>query len=369
MHQLLLVSDQPMPNFLPLLSEELKPHAVTLAVSPQMQRKADALKSEVGALGIRTEDDLLLADPSDIAAIENSVCNWLDAHAGEDVALNLTGGTKPMSIAAQEAFRMAGKPAFYVDIRTDRASFVDPGHDPIALSRQPTLGQFFRINGTAVDSREQALSLPNPKWATLAETFAGDIAHWQKPLGCLARLATEAEQERRLECGRPREADGVERWDELLVELYGNELTRTNDGRLAFRSSDARRFCQGQWFEHLVFSRLRSRSFGPNRLWRNVKLTGTGDETNELDVAALYRNTLFIVECKARNMTQDGVVDNAVYKLAELAHRSGLRAKGILASARPVRDADKRRANAYGIAVFDNPATLDAQFRRLFPDV
>jgi hypothetical protein len=332
-----------------------------------MRPKADALRAEFAALGIPVGDDIPIGDPSDIAAITSSFVAWIDAHAGEDIVLNLTGGTKPMSIAAQEAFRMAGKPAFYVDIRTDRASFIEPGRAPVPLVNQPTLGQFFRINGTSVESHETSVALSNAKWSTLAETFAADIVRWQAPLGYLSKLASEAEQDGRLECGRPREADTVDRWDELLEELYGNELTRSLDGKLAFRSSDARAFCQGIWFEHLVFSRLRARPFDGKRLWRNVKLLGAGDESNELDVAALYRNTLYIVECKARNMTRDGVVDAAVYKLAELARRSGLRAKGFLASARPVRDADKRRAAAYDIEVFDNPAMLDAQFRRLFP--
>ena len=368
MHQLLLVSDQPMPNFLPLLSEELRPDSVTLAVSPQMSAKAEALRQEIISLGIGVHDNLPVASPSDIPAIQAAIIGWIDAHADEDIALNLTGGTKPMSIAAQEAFRMAGKPAFYVDIRTDRASFLENARAPVSLTHQPTLGQFFRINGTRMTSYETGIFLPNDKWATLAETFASDIRRWQKALGYLQRLASEAERDGRLECGRPAEADTIEEWDNLLDELYGNELTRTPDRSLSFRSSDARAFCQGVWFEHLVFSRLRNRPFGNNRLWRNVLITGAGGESNELDIVALYGNTLHIVECKARNMTQEGVVDAAVYKLAELTRSSGLRAKGILASARHVRDADKRRAKAYGIDILDNPILLDEQFRRMFPD-
>lgn len=367
MHHLLLVSDQPMPNFLPVLEPTLRPDRVTLAVSKPMRPKADALRAVFGSMGIPVDNDISIDDPSEIAAIQAVLIDWLDAHADQDIALNLTGGTKPMSIAAQEAFRMAGKPAFYVDIRTDRATFIERDRPPVPLVNQPTLGQFFQINGTSVESYETSVALPNAKWSTLAETFAADIARWQVPLGYLSKLAAEAEQDGCLECGRPREADSVARWDDLLVELYGNELTRSLDGKLSFRSSDARAFCQGIWFEHLVFSRLRARPFDGKRLWRNVKLLGAGDESNELDVAALYRNTLYIVECKARNMTRDGVVDAAVYKLAELTRRSGLRAKGILASARPVRDADKRRAKAYGIEVIDEPAMLGAKFRTLFP--
>ena len=43
-HQLLLVSAQPMPNFLPILNSELKPEAVTLVVSAKMKDRAAWLK-------------------------------------------------------------------------------------------------------------------------------------------------------------------------------------------------------------------------------------------------------------------------------------------------------------------------------------
>ena len=365
MHHLCLVSDQPMPNFLPVLSEELKPGSVTLAVSPQKERQADALRREFESLNIDVRDNLAIADANDIAGIEKTIVDWLDHHEGEDVVLNLTGGTKPMAIAAQEAFRMADKPAFYVDIASDKALFLDVGRPPVQLSNQPTLGQFFRINGTTVASREETMEIPNRRWRELCVTLAGDIKRWAPSLALLNKCAMECEQDDVLNHARPQEASWTPCWDKLVTELYGNELVRGNGPELQFKSEEARAFCGGVWLEHYTFETIR-RVIPEcrNRAWRNIRIERDGAE-NELDAAFLSGNTLYIVECKTRNMRRVGVADNAIYKLAILSLRSGLRAKGVLVSANEVRPADKERAKALGIKVFDNLTCLEDSFRVL----
>ena len=45
MNHVLLVSAQPMPNFLPILDAALKPDSVTLVVSAQMKDRAEWLKN------------------------------------------------------------------------------------------------------------------------------------------------------------------------------------------------------------------------------------------------------------------------------------------------------------------------------------
>ena len=56
MNHVLLVSDQAMPNFLPVLNKELKPTTVTLAVSSKMQHRAQWLKNEIEKLSYANED-------------------------------------------------------------------------------------------------------------------------------------------------------------------------------------------------------------------------------------------------------------------------------------------------------------------------
>ncbi len=116
---LCLVSDQPVLNLLPALDPTLRPERVVLAVSSEMRSQARRLEVALKRHGIPTEL-LPLENAFDLPDLSNRFIDFLAAHEGIDLALNVTGGTKPMAIAAQEAFRMAGKPVFYVSVQSDR---------------------------------------------------------------------------------------------------------------------------------------------------------------------------------------------------------------------------------------------------------
>ena len=121
-HQLLLVSAQPMPNFLPILNSELKPEVVTLVVSDKMKDRAGWLKKEIAKHQVAVLPDIEIGNAeTDIAAIQDTLMKWADERPDlmDESVLNATGGTKPMAIAAQEVFRMANRPVFYVDVATD----------------------------------------------------------------------------------------------------------------------------------------------------------------------------------------------------------------------------------------------------------
>jgi hypothetical protein len=64
-------------------------------------------------------------------------------------------------------------------------------------------------------------------------------------------------------------------------------------------------------------------------------------------------------------MKREGIADAAVYKLAQLSSKIGLRAKGILISALSVRSADKERARAYGVEIIDWLPSLENEFKRI----
>ena len=117
---LCLVSAQATPNLLPLLDEAWRPHRVVLACSAQMKDAAIALRAVIQTKGGGMTVDLLdLPNAYDYAALSDAFLNYLAEHADEDIALNVTGGTKPMAVAAQEVFRSAGKPVFYVNVEND----------------------------------------------------------------------------------------------------------------------------------------------------------------------------------------------------------------------------------------------------------
>lgn len=98
MNQVLLVSAQAMPNFLPVLNAELRPKTVTLAVSDQMRARAEWLKAQIRQQQVEVLPDIALGgDVSDIPAIQDCLMTW----AGEnprlmsESVLNVTVGACP----------------------------------------------------------------------------------------------------------------------------------------------------------------------------------------------------------------------------------------------------------------------------------
>ena len=153
MNHVLLVSDQAMPNFLPVLNKDLKPKSVTLAVSSKMQRRAQWLKNEIEKHQVQILPDIELGENvADVNIVQSVFMKWVDDNKElfENSVLNVTGGTKPMAIAAQETFRMGGRPVVYVDRASDWVSWLGEEGKNLFLSNQPTLSQFFGLNGIEI---------------------------------------------------------------------------------------------------------------------------------------------------------------------------------------------------------------------------
>lgn len=108
-----LVSQQATPNFIPALDSRTRPEEVILVVSPHMRKQAGWLGEAFRARGIRVSE-YPIGDPWDIAGIQESLLQLVLERADPRLALNVTGGTKPMAIAAQQVFDSEKLQIFYV---------------------------------------------------------------------------------------------------------------------------------------------------------------------------------------------------------------------------------------------------------------
>jgi len=373
MNQVLLVSDQPMPNFLPVLNSAMKPDSVTLVVSSKMRKRAEWLKAEIAKHQVKILPDIDVGDDvADINAIQSTLMNWVDANEkvfGQSI-LNVTGGTKTMAIAAQEVFRHIGdspRPVFYVDIATDKVTWLNGEHEGMSLLSTPTLGQFFRLNGIEIVSGDFSPVVENEKWRHFYGEIAADPRKWALPIRALNGIAFQAEDNRTRDFEVNDETLALPNWIEMSQMLHADELvTYKQGGKEEFCSSEARRFCNGIWLEHYVFEVLKSFGFDKKRALMNVKIVDDRGNQNELDSVVLRGNTCYVIEDKTKNMRGAGVVDSAVYKLAQLSSKMGLKTRGILVSALGVRPVDKDRARAYNVEIFDWLPDLEGNLRRLF---
>ena len=384
MNHVLLVSAQPMPNFLPILDAALKPDSVTLVVSDQMKDRAEWLKNEISKHQVKILDDIDIGDEAtDIVAIQSRLIEWCDAHPQlmETSVLNVTGGTKPMAIAAQEVFRMAGRPVFYVDVATDKVSWIPGTTDSVTLAKSPTLAQVLGLNGMTLESGDFRSEVENEKWRHFCDEIAGAPEEWAACLGALNAIASSAVDEYKYARNSMDRRNALAfsygarelanpKWNEMVEILHADELIHGETAAERFVSDAAAQFCAGIWLEHYVFSMLKKFKFDRKRALMNAKVIDAKKNRNEIDSIVIHGNTCYLIEDKTKNMDvkngdRGNIADNAVYKLSQLTKSMGLRTKGILVSARAVRPVDKERARAYGVEIIDWLPDLEPRLKNI----
>jgi len=349
-----LVSDQPTPNLTPLLDERTRPGQVVLLVSEEKKEQAGHLAAVIGKHGLPVRS-VSVRNPWDIEKCRDDVLDLLAGIESSGPALNVTGGTKPMAIAAHEVFRSAGLPIFYVHPLLDRLIWLHPRAPSVDLANRVRIADFLEIHGYRLASRINRTTVPR-EWSELSKKLVQDVGRYGKPLGVVNTLASSAGKTL---VSVPIEPEKLS-WPDFmdLVRLFGKSgLLSLRDDRLHFPDEACRAFVNGGWLELHVkacIDRLRSRPEG-----RAVQDVALGLEVcsardcsvkNEIDVLFLADNRLHLIECKTRRFDPaESHGAETLYKLDTLKNLGGLRARTMLASFRELPSHDARRAEDLGI--------------------
>lgn len=360
---LCLVSQQSAPNLLPALDPALKPEKIVLIVTAKMQRQAANLSAVLKENALQTEL-LQLGNEQDFHHIENDLLELAARLEAHTVTLNITGGTKLMSIAAQSVAQASGWRMFYVDADTDRVIWL--GHDktpPHPLQEQLKLRHYLRSYGFELPSkpdRSQASSAQQQ----LSHTLAQQAGSLENSLSTLNALAQDAEHRRALSVAMNAWQRDSRSLDVLLRHFEQAKALSVVGERIQFASEAARDFVKGGWLElhsiqavHQVTGALgiRDKALG-------LEVIDTTTQTrNELDIAFMARNRLFVIECKtARIDKPQGPSDkplppkanDTLFKLAENCRRiGGLGTRAMLVSYRKLHEPELKLAKALNIEV------------------
>jgi len=352
--QVCLVSAQAAANLLPALDGALKPLHMLLVTSPAMQKQARHLEDVLKEIGIRTEQ-LPLTNEHDYATLESDLLQWASHHEEDaaDIALNLTGGTKLMALAAQTVAQAAGWQTFYMDVDTDQALWLGKDKRPVhKLGEHLRLAHYLRSYGytpTAKLHKPQTTHAQRQLMATLAQ----EIGSLERPLSQLNWLAQQTEDRRSLHIALSEEQRDSRGLEALLRNFENAGALQVRNGSLQFTDQAARDFVKGGWLEEYAFESLASVS-GIRDKAANLAVQSSDGVKNEMDIAFLARNRLFVIECKTARMDRPEApkANDALFKLAENCRRiGGLGTKGMLLSYRALREAEQGLAKALNIEV------------------
>lgn len=347
--QILLVSAQAAPNLLAALDPALRPEQAVLVVSGKMQKRANALEAVLHEAGVKTTR-VPLDDEHDFNKLEEALLGAATEWDGQRVALNVTGGTKLMALAAQSVAQVAGWPVFYVDLDTDEAIWLGSQPQRQKLGQQLRLrhyllGYGFRLEGGI--TRPQS----SQHYPDLLKTLVKNVGSLEQPLSQLNWLAQQAEDQDRLDIVLTPQQQDSRSLETLLRNFQEAGVLTMKGERLSFSSTGERDFAKGGWLEHHAYSAVPDK-LGIRDKAANLVVVDEAGVKNELDIAFMARNRLYVIECKTARMDRPEApkANDTLFKLSEICRRvGGLGTRGMLASYRPLRETEKRLAKALNI--------------------
>ena len=349
---LILVSAQPIPNLPPVFDDNLRPQKVVMLVSPDMQERSKALENICKPRGISVER-CLIENPWDADRIRDQVEDLLlTQYPDGGIALNATGGTKLMSIAAYEAFRSCQLPVFYVHPEHDRLIWLAPKLPDVDLSDRLKLEDYLMAYGSPVNRLDRTGVIEPIR--QLTQQLLTDFERYANELGTFNYLALKA--------GNPQLTSEIEfgpqskplLWELMeLFEIAG--LCQINGHSLRFTDEDARFTANGGWLEMHAYALCLNLKKACSiqdvacNIILNRQQAGHVVLKNEIDIGLIKANRLHLIECKTQRFKDDKDA-NVLYKLDSLRDlMGGLQGRAMLVSFNPLDKASRARAKELNI--------------------
>ncbi|MGE0826751.1 MAG: DUF1887 family CARF protein [Candidatus Binatia bacterium] len=301
---LCLLSDQPIPNLLSV--HHLKPDRLILIESEEMQKKKTAdhfLQAlQFGGLDYAQRAEIHPLDlVDDLEAVRQCLRKAYGSHSTANWIANLTGGTKPMSIAAYEFFKAVGARLLYVNAtRPDEMLRLD-GSQPEKCSHHLSIAEFLAAYGftsTKADDKIAEAEARADRWWSLARIIAEYIP--DRDLLSINREEWATIREKGLELKSDHIIDLPSEVKTALQATFdlapaGNSLTGKVDKYVG-------KFLTGEWLEVFFWKLLQTHAaalaIDSVRLGVEVRQKDNPVPT-DFDVAFIRRHALGVVECKS----------------------------------------------------------------------
>jgi len=348
-----LVSDQAIPNLVPVLDKRFAPQRVVLVVSnKKMHERAEGLCNVFASHNVETIIRPLQSQ-DDFEMIRQDFKRIAQDYP--DAVLNATGGKKTMTLAAYEAFLEANLPVFYVETdNTLRWLTPTTGVETLqtSISLQDMLGAY-----------QYQIKSQDKKLITQAQSELA--AYFFQNMTTLPHFLTRLEfvgQENEKRIVRKDKAAFSQKDTEILNKIKGYGILSGSQG-MWLTSAKGAKFLSGEWLEIHVFNTVGSiaHELGIKDLTcgLNICSVNNTDVGNEIDVAFIYANHLYLIECKAIYRNKNKPMADFIYTLESLKKHGGLTTRSALLTwGSEPGPTDRKRAELNNIRVLSG-RTLD----------
>lgn len=359
-----LISDQAAANLLPILDTQFKPKKAIFIVSEKMKEKAKYLAETFERKGVKVIQSKL-DNELDFEQMEQQLIDLISQYEDENIALNVTGGTKLMAISAQQVFSMADKPIFYLDTDNNRIIFIskDEQHQIIPskeLNAKTELDIYLSAYGFKLINKK---TKTNDAFSHLAEGFVKFYDECKNDIPLLNKYASLCDKGN-LKVELDNKESRISSFTDLLEDLSDSGIIKYHHNQIDFKENENKDFLNGIWLEEYVYQAIKdlkniddiafSVDIGNHKyqLNKNEYSQENKGNKNEFDIAFIAKNKLHIIECKTQKLEKKEIkAEDILYKLETLKDYGGLFTKKCLVSYYPIPDAVHNRAKELKIEI------------------
>ena len=354
-----LISAQAAPNLLPILDSEFKPKKAIFLVSKTMKQRAEYLAKTFEKLNVKVKLKNI-SDEFNFGLMEEEIFKLVEEYENESIALNVTGGTKLMSIAAENAFSVLGKPIFYIDTDSNHILFISKNEEQkwlpnLEMKAKNKIDIYLSAYGSTVLSTQNPIE--REKYLPAIEPFIKNYDNYTQVIPLLNLHATLS-QSNGYKSEYTKDNKKIGKLDELLLGLDYQGLLNYDGQTIDFKNREIKTFLNGGWLEDYTYFQLKEIAniediacgadvANPKfKLGKNEYSSENKGNKNEFDIVFMAKNKLHIIECKTQLMDKNGGIkaDDILYKLETLKDYGGLMTKKCLVSYFEVPEQVKNRA-------------------------
>lgn len=365
---LCLLSEQHVPNLLSV--HHFQPDRLVLVESEAMRKRrvADNLLQALAIGGRDYGGDrclrLALTHEDALPQIRHTLQDAYGRHPSDEWVVNVTGGTKPMSIGAYQFFSVLGATLVYINqSRPDGIQFMDSGRIE-RVAHRPTIAEFLAGYGFRSQKPPERVAEAEDRarrgWE-LSRALASEFGSEE-----LLRFESDNQRRKAKDKGLSLMPAHVHAGllaspavRSLLAQTFG--LAETTDGLTGRLDKYAVGYLLGGWLEVFLWGLFERWREGLD-VW-DVRLgivpERPGQESNEFDVSFMRNHGLWMVECKTGGQEHDKGV-GVLHKIEAIIRQPGaLHVRTVLATTSDyvldkhgqVSPTVKNRASAYRCTV------------------
>ena len=275
------------------------------------KKQSDNLKNTF--IKDKFEEDIFIEDAYNIFETEDKINNFINNKKPEDeIILNFTGATKPISIGAYLGVDNHNVKCIYIDSATGRIlEYLNKKNNVSKINCKISIEEHFKMYGHEIKKKEETERSDKDERKRLKEYLKENYYSCNKFIKKFAKAYNKDTDY--FKSDKELTDDGGAnslKWDKkekkLHLFLSGNNFCIQGD--------KAAEYFTGYWFEEIVREDfLRLNIFDDTYFNAIIPQEHAKDSEAELDAVATKGYKLFIFECKTSAITK-----NFVYKLAAI---------------------------------------------------